>query len=204
MRPQIASELYEFKERWDRKKVMRLRESNKKDIWKHYQKLMSQPEKYPILPPFSLFLNLPSIKLLQSSDLRDAKIDVRTAVGSKGFLKTMMKEELENWAEKAKRQMLATIGGSTKWNNMVATRRLPHPVLRLDARWICKLCHNVEPKYENDGCFDFAGICRHQCKERTKKKRGEEGSVIWDLNNFVQDEQVSVINSVCLVVVLTI
>jgi hypothetical protein len=194
MRSLIAYELYEYKEKRDRKRMMRLRETNKKDIWKYYQKLMSQPENYPILPPFTLFLELPSIVLLQSSDLRDAKIDVRTAVRSKGFLKTMVKDEVENWVERAKRQMLGTIGGSAKWNNMVAARRMPHPVLRFAARWKCKLCNTVEPRYENDGCLDFAGVCRHQCKGRTKKKRGEEGSTAWNINNFVQDEQVSVLN----------
>lgn len=204
MRPVIAHEFHDFKVRNDRKKMIKLRESNKKDIWKFYQKLMSQPTIFPILPSFALFLQLPSMKLLQSSELMAAKVDVKTAVRSRGFLKTMVKEEVEKWVETAKRQMLATMGGSTEWNHMVAARRMPHPVLRLDARWKCKLCNTVEPKYENDGCLDFAGVCRHQCRDKTKQKRGEESSAAWDINNFVRDEQVRAFNSLYLVLGLMI
>lgn len=38
---------------------------------------------------------------------------------------------------------------------------MTHPVLRLDARWKCKVGNQVEPKYDADGCLDFAGVCRH-------------------------------------------
>lgn len=188
----IARELHELKEERDRKVMMRLRETNLKSVWKFYQKLMSQPEHYPCLPPFSVFLELPAIQLLQSSDLVTAKIDVKTAVRGKTFMKGMLKQEIDDWVEIAKRGLLETIGGSSEWNNMVPAHRMPHPVLRLNARWKCRICDDVEAKYEMDGCLDFAGVCRHQCKEKERKKRGKGTTApAWNISNFIKDEQVS-------------
>lgn len=192
MRPAIAQDLHRLQEKKDRKAVKRLQETSRNKIWKFYQKLMSQPEHYPHLPPFAVFLQLPAIQFLQSSDLATAKIEVETAISGKTFMKDMIKQQIEKWVEQAKRELLKILGGSSEWNNMVPAHRMPHPVLRLYARWKCKVCGGVERKYEIDECLDFAGACRHQCPEKDGKKRRKGAATqTWSASNFVKDEQVS-------------
>ena len=45
------------------------------------------------------------------------------------------------------------MNASVEWSSIVPTRRMTHPVLRLDARWKCKVCNQVEHKYDVDGCL---------------------------------------------------
>ncbi|KAF5357021.1 hypothetical protein D9756_006670 [Leucocoprinus leucothites] len=199
LRPTISRELYLFQRKKEAKIQTRLREANADNIFKLYQKLMSQPVTYPNLPPFAVFLNFPATKILQSSELVEAGYDVRSAVAGKSCIMGMLKKQIEEWAEKAKQEMLNSLDESADWNSMVSGRRMTHPVLRLDAWWKCKICNRVEPKYDIDGCLDFAGVCRHQCQEEDKKKK-KKGAVTrtWSAGNFVKDDQASAVMKQCL------
>lgn len=195
MRPTIARELLQAQEKRHWKTVTKLRQANINSIWKFYQKLLSQRTEYPFVPPFGVFLQLPAIKILQSSDMAAAELSVKAAVGGKksgAFMLNMVKQQIDSWAEGVKREMLEKLGGSSEWNKLVPTRRMPHPVLRLEARWKCQICDSVEPKYEIDECLDFAGVCRHECREKDgmKRKKGE-ATQAWSSSNFVKDEQAS-------------
>ncbi|KAF9446017.1 hypothetical protein P691DRAFT_777169 [Macrolepiota fuliginosa MF-IS2] len=199
MRPAIAQDLYRLQEKKNAKIVTRLQETNLNSLWKLYQKLMSSPEHYPYLPPFTVFLQLPTVKLLRSSDLAAAKIDVKTATRGNAFTKEMLTQDIDKWVAEAKRALLEILGGSSEWNVMVPANRMPHPVLRLDARWKCKPCNSVEHKYEMDECLDFAGACRHQCPEKDgKKKRKGSATRAWSADNFVKDEQACSVMATCL------
>lgn len=203
LRPIIARELHSYQQKRDRKIVLKLRQNNLTDIWKYYQKLLSQPETYPILPSFPVFLQLPAVQLLQSPELANAKISVKSAVNDKSFMSKMIKEQILKWVDGVKRDLLEKLvaKGSTEgkgkgkeeweWDKMAVTRNVPHPVLRLNVWWRCKVCDSVENDYEEDGCLDFHGVCRHQCKEKGGKKlKKGETSHAWNVNNFVRDEQV--------------
>ncbi len=192
LRPTLARELLQSRQKKRWKSVTRLRQANLNPIWKFYQKRLSNREDYPYLPTFAIFLQLPAIQILKSSDLAAAEIGVGTAANGNTFLNDMVKQQVDKWVEEVKREMLVTLGGSDEWNDMVPARRMPHPVLRFDSRWKCKVCDDVEPKYKVDGCLDFAGVCRHECREKDgiKRKRGAT-TQIWSTSNFVKDEQAS-------------
>ncbi|KXN84386.1 hypothetical protein AN958_12645 [Leucoagaricus sp. SymC.cos] len=199
MRQTIAHELYTFQQRKEARNLIRLRESNIADLWKYYQKLLSKPKVYPFLPPFSTFLELPAVKLLRSTDLAQAKLDVKNAVAENSPVKNMVKQQISTWVKQAKRDFLEKMGGSDEWNNMAEANRMPHPVLRLDAWWKCQVCDGVEPRYESDECLDFAGACRHQCQEEDRrKKRKGTATRPWSANNFVRDDQASAVMRKCL------
>jgi len=152
---------------------------------------MSQPLTYPHLPPFSIFLELPATKILQSMDMVKAGYDVKSATAGKSCIIGMLEQQIEEWVNRTKHEMSKILNAPAGWESMVPARRMTHPVLRLDARWKCKVCNQVGRKYEYDGCLDFAGVCHHQCTEedRRKKKRGTVTHV-WDASHFVRDEQV--------------
>jgi len=187
----IAHELYQYQQKKEAISRIRLQEANTSSLWKLYQKLMSGPRTHPHLPPFSIFLELPATKILQSMDLVKAGYDVKSATAGKSCIIGMLEQQIEEWVDRTKHEMSKILNASAEWESMVPARRMTHPVLRLDARWKCKVCNQVERKYEYDGCLDFAGVCRHQCAEedRRKKKRGTVTRA-WDASHFVRDEQV--------------
>ncbi|KAK0203836.1 hypothetical protein DFS33DRAFT_1274973 [Desarmillaria ectypa] len=53
----------------------------------------------------------------------------------------------------------------------------------INARFRCKKCVHTENKYKEDGCFDFFGVCSHQC---SKKWRGKQE---WDVTRFLKDDK---------------
>jgi len=161
LRPTIAHELYCLQQRKEAMSRIRLGETNTNSLWKLYQKLMSRPATYPYLPPFSVFWEFPAIKILQSLELTKAGYDVKKATADKSCIIGMLKQQIEEWVDQVKQEMLKTMNASVEWSSIAPTRRMTHPVLRLDARWKCKVCNQVEPKYDADGCLDFAGVCRH-------------------------------------------
>lgn len=191
LRPAIARELYQYEQRKEAISRIRLQEANPSSLWKLYQKLMSRSKTYPHLPPFCVFLELPAIKILQSMELVKAGCDVKGATAGKSCIIGMLEQQIGEWVDRAKHEMSKILNVSADWESMVSARRMTHPVLRLDARWKCKICNQVERRYEYDGCLDFAGVCHHQCAEedRRKKKRGTVTRA-WNASHFVRDEQV--------------
>ncbi|KAF9444847.1 hypothetical protein P691DRAFT_777987 [Macrolepiota fuliginosa MF-IS2] len=209
LRPTIARELHTFQQTRDHKTILKLRQRNLQDIWKYYQKLASQRQKsHSILPPFPVFLELPAVKMLQLPDLSKSKISVKSAVKDQSFMNIMIKDQITRWVEEAKRDLLATLeltGEGNKvhaeweWDEMAPARRVPHPVLRPNAWWRCKICDSVDSRCAVDKCLDFDGVCRHQCKEKDGKKR-KKGmtSRPWSAGNFVKDEQACAVMTTCL------
>lgn len=190
----VALELHELYEKRNHKTVMRLQKKNPNQIWKYYQKLMSGG-KDTILPPFPVFLSLSAVQLLQSRDLASAMVSVKSTVSEKGFVKDLIKQQITQWVDKAKHDLLKTIDPSgalaMEWKTRVPTTKAPHPVLRPDALWNCKICNSVDDQQAIDECLTFVGVCRHQCKEKGEKKKRGTTSHPWSADNFIRDEQVS-------------
>jgi hypothetical protein len=172
---------------------MQIQKKNPNQIWKYYQKLMSQDE-LSILPPYPVFLSLPAVQMLQSRDLSSAKVSVKKAVSEKGFLKDLIKQQIRQWVKNARYEMLMTIDPSgalsKEWKTKAPTSADPHPVTRLDALWKCKACNSVDDRGSRE-CLDFVGVCQHLCKEKGGKKKRATASHPWNIDNFVRDEQVS-------------
>lgn len=193
LRPIVAHELQDYHENRDRQTAMRLQKENPTQIWKFYQKLISQDG--PVLPSFPVFLTLPAVKLLQSPDLVSAKVSVKTATSDRGVLKKLVEQQVKEWGEKVKIDLMNTMDPSGSvaqaWKNRVPTSKEPHPVDRHGIMWKCKVCNWVENPWTMDECFDFEGVCRHQCKEAGGKKKRGTTSRPWSIDNFVIDEQVS-------------
>ncbi|KAK0482196.1 hypothetical protein IW261DRAFT_1333218 [Armillaria novae-zelandiae] len=146
-------------------------------IEKHYERLRCKKVEVP-LPPLASFRKFRIIHTIQTTP-PSPEFDVAKQLQTT-LVATLLKSELSAWRSQAK-VALATTLGFVNWKS-ASSKRL-HPVDRINARFRCKKCAHIENKYKEDGCFDFFGVCSHQC---SKKLRGKQE---WDVTRFVKDDK---------------
>ncbi|KAG6811840.1 hypothetical protein H0H92_005571 [Tricholoma furcatifolium] len=162
---------------------------NRDDVEKHYQKLRSQQP--PItLPSLEVFRHLSIVQMLQGTSPSTVEYSPKEEV--RRVSNTLRKEEwvikrldteLRQWTAKARSDLGAVLGFPV-WTS--ASTKILHPVDRITARFICKLCASVASRYSQDESLDFAGACAHTCRTAKKDKRFE---ATWSAERFVKDEK---------------
>lgn len=98
------------------------------------------------------------------------------------WITKFLKSELGGWKEKAKMELGAVLG-YPNWKT--ASKNILHPTERITARFLCKRCVKLPIRYRDDGCFDFAGACLHECPAEKRKTK----NLPWRADNFVKDEK---------------
>ncbi|PBK59811.1 hypothetical protein ARMSODRAFT_966632 [Armillaria solidipes] len=146
-------------------------------VEKHYERLRCKKVDVP-LPPLASFRKIPIIHTIQTTP-PSPEFDVAKQLQTT-LVAALLKSELSAWRNQAKVALAATLGFAN-WKS-ASSKRL-HPVDRINARFRCKKCAHIENKYKEDGCFDFFGVCSHQC---SKKLRGKQE---WDVTRFVKDDK---------------
>ncbi|PBK94947.1 hypothetical protein ARMGADRAFT_1078816 [Armillaria gallica] len=146
-------------------------------VEKHYERLRCKKVDVP-LPPLASFRKIPIIHTIQITP-PSPEFDVAKQLQTT-LVAALLKSELSAWRNQAKVALAATLGFAN-WKS--ASSKRVHPVDRINARFRCKKCAHIENKYKEDGCFDFFGVCSHQC---SKKLRGKQE---WDATRFVKDDK---------------
>ncbi|KAK0435136.1 hypothetical protein EV421DRAFT_1836777 [Armillaria borealis] len=146
-------------------------------VEKHYERLRCKKVDIP-LPPLASFRKIPIIHTIQTTP-PSSEFDVAKQLQTT-LVAMLLKSELSAWRNQAKVALGATLGFAN-WKS-ASSKRL-HPVDRINTRFRCKKCAHIENKYKEDGCFDFFGVCSHQC---SKKLRGKQE---WDVTRFVKDDK---------------
>ena len=184
VKPIIEAELLASTEKRKRSELERAYEQRRKDVATLYQKL-SIAEAVQVLPPLPVFRNLPMVQRIQFKPTNAPSVAVAKELKQSTLIVSLVDEEVARWRTDA-RAALAAVLGVNSWRS-ASTKKL-HPVDRLTARFRCKEC-------DSRGCsrgwdvvsFDFAGACRHQCKN----KNGKWLKKPWKAENFVPDLKVS-------------
>jgi hypothetical protein len=161
---------------------------NRRDVEQHYNRLRSQ-KLVDILPPISVFRELPIMAMLQASPTtaETSKVPraVLSALQKTPFVQNQLDVQLKKWLENAKTQLSAILG-HPNWKS--ASKVVLHPCDRVTARFLCKNCPRLPLKNQLDGCLDLAGACAHECVGMSKAQKRHKKA--WDLNKFVKDEKV--------------
>ncbi|TFK34477.1 hypothetical protein BDQ12DRAFT_738215 [Crucibulum laeve] len=189
----IEQQLLELTEKRQRRAKEAAYAHNRAEIDTHYQRLRSSKAcPYP-LPSLPVFRQLPVVNLLLLSEVDGGKASPSGAIGktlqSTALMRTMLEEQLKKWGDSARETLVQTLGYSG-WKT--ANKGILHPVERLDARWTCNRCHDVPHRYAEDGCLDFEGVCRHECKDKAKSKgkaAKRRGKDVWVSTMFIKDEK---------------
>lgn len=183
----------------ERKRFESLRKENLAALAALYQRFRSE-EPAMILPPFPMFLRLPTVEgsLLNFDSYkvedhprkrkeRVARVRSLRDLVTKPEIHIVVKAELSKWEVNARRSFADALG-FPRWVSANAT--VLHPLDRLTARFRCKICHTVSNHYKMDSCLDFVGVCRHECKTPDGKDENEK-SESWDASRFERDQKVS-------------
>ncbi len=189
----------------ERKRLESLPRNNLAVLAALYQRFRSE-EPAMILPPFPMFLRLPTIegsllnfdsyKVEDQSKERVAPVRTLRDLLKKPEIQIVIKAELSKWEVNA-RQSFADALGFPRWVSASAT--VLHPLDRLTARFRCKNCHTVSNHYKMDSCLAFVGVCRHECKTSDGNDENEK-SGSWDPSRFERDQRVSSDSFLCIIV----
>ncbi|KAG5652801.1 hypothetical protein H0H81_003631 [Sphagnurus paluster] len=156
---------------------------NREGVAQHYQRLRSkQPQ--VILPPLPVFRRLPVVMMIQGSPSTIEKpANVSQTLQKDAFFIDRLETELAQWRRQAKKELGAVLG-YPDWRT--ASTKILHPVERITARFLCKVCSKVAIRYRDDNCLDFPGACAHQCLGTKKDKKQDE---VWKAERFVKDDK---------------
>ncbi|KAG6865959.1 hypothetical protein C0991_010214 [Blastosporella zonata] len=160
---------------------------NRTDVAEHYQRLRSKQP--PVaLPSLEVFRRLPIIEMVQGTSPatveyppKEGSLSVAATLRNQKWVADRLETELQQWKDKAKKDLGAVLG-FPNWKT--ASSMIVHPVGRISARFLCKICSKVSARYREDDCLDFAGACAHACRTKKKDKRVDG---IWTASNFVKD-----------------
>ncbi|KAF9018030.1 hypothetical protein BDZ89DRAFT_362078 [Hymenopellis radicata] len=156
-------------------------------VEQHYNGLRSKREMLPVptFPTFRKFRFIKSILTTPPSPAFNPSKQLKTPLAQ-----TLIANELAAWRTDAK-EKLGEVLGHTTWK--AASKSRLHPAERVDARFKCQQCNHFEPRYRDDGCFDFIGACSHQCRKVDGTLKNQE----WSAERFVKDAKaVSAISKV--------
>ena len=195
MREEIESQLLAIADKRERRKAEISLMKNRGDVETVYNRLRST-QAYPYMPSLPTFRKLPIIEMLQSAERPTTVASVSDALQNDKVMKELLAAQLRKWVNNAKDELGILLGFPKKWKS--ASQNILHPVERVTGRFLCKSCGCVEPKYQTDGCMDFAGVCLHVCvagnKEKGRLRTGKKA--LWDPANFVKDEKVCICQNV--------
>ncbi|TFK49102.1 hypothetical protein OE88DRAFT_465427 [Heliocybe sulcata] len=180
IRDQVDLEITNLTRRRRRKQEEKSYAQNRARVALHYQRMKSAGVQQP-MPSLLEFHRLPVIKALESSAPQEPTVDEQ--LKDEAFLKDTLEKDLQKWRERA-RARLAAVLGFPDWNTTSNIKL--HPVDRLTARFVCKLCRKVAKKYEELGNLDFAGACAHMCPHLDKRQRAK---YVWKPEQFAPDEK---------------
>ncbi|KAF8814728.1 hypothetical protein BYT27DRAFT_7205692 [Phlegmacium glaucopus] len=186
MMDKIESQLLALSERRTRHAAEVAYLKNRSDTERLYNSLRSS-KAYPFLPSLPTFRQLPIISLLHSAPITEG-ITITQTLTSNSLMRSLLSDQLKQWAEAAKDDFAVLLGFPKKWKN--ANKNVLHPVERAMARFQCIRCGSKAKdrgKKTNDGCLDFAAACQHVCSVGGKAMKGKNGK--WDVGNFVKDEK---------------
>ncbi|KAK0192508.1 hypothetical protein F5146DRAFT_1040287 [Armillaria mellea] len=150
---------------------------SREHVKKHYERLRCKKVDVP-LPPLASFRKIPIIHTIQTTPA-SPEFDVAKQLQTT-LVATLLKSELSAWRNQAKGALAITLGFAN-WKS-ASSKRL-HPTDRINARFRCKKCVHIENKYKEDQCFDFFGVCSHQCSKQLCGKQE------WDVTRFMKDEK---------------
>jgi len=138
------------------------------------------------MPTLATFRELPIIAMLQGSPTTAETSKVSHTLQKISWVQDQLDVQLKKWVQDAKAQLGAVLG-FPNWKT--ASNVVLHPCDRLTARFRCKRCPRLSLKYLNDGCFDFAGACVHECVGMSKSQTRHRKT--WDPDKFAKDGKVS-------------
>ncbi|TFK26625.1 hypothetical protein FA15DRAFT_667321 [Coprinopsis marcescibilis] len=189
--PQIEHDLMRLEERRDRRLQETLYQENRQQILQHYAHLQSSKQ-YPVLPSLTAFRQLPVITMLQTTDGEEKTQaeHVSNSLKSDAVLSNMLKTQINTWVGKAKDDLGVVMGEKKKWKSV--SKAEVHPAERLSARYKCTRCQVIGNAYAEDGCFDFAGACTHDCS-KPKQGKKNKNTWKWESKSFVKDEKASAV-----------
>lgn len=174
--------LVEMAEKRERRSHEAAYQKHLKDVSSHHNRLRSQQR---TLPPLRAFRQLPIISVLQASPSTAKPLpSVARTLKTTSWVTSRLDADLKAWTESARMDLGAALG-YPNWKT--ASTNVLHPVDRVTARFRCKNCTKLPVRYVQDGCFDFAGACAHDCAVTKKQRRNTDA---WDSNKFVKDEKV--------------
>ncbi|EAU89291.1 hypothetical protein CC1G_03556 [Coprinopsis cinerea okayama7 len=191
----IQGQLARLLDKIDRRTHEMRYQETRKQIINHYNYLKSSRNKdaIPILPALTAFRTLPVIAMLQDDEASTTPAnEVSKSLKNDKVLSNMLRTQITTWVNKARTDLGTQIGLSPlekRWKSVNKTDL--HPVERVNVRYRCKRCTVLGERYEEDGCFDFAGACAHDCSKAgappKKKNRGWK----WSAENFEKDVKAS-------------
>ncbi|KAJ7266961.1 hypothetical protein B0H12DRAFT_1179422 [Mycena haematopus] len=185
----IEAEMISVQDRQRRRTNEATIRANTKQVERHYQRLvLASRSKVPAdpWPSLAAFRAMPILGLLQSRsglmsapDVRAKKVPgVARELQDETLASQLLASEMRSWRKTAEAQLGATLG-IPEWRTARSNRL--HPVARLTARWTCGKCGEVARAYKWDGCLDYQGVCKHECK----KGKGS----LWKAENFVKADK---------------
>ena len=168
------------------------------DIAGHYDRLIER-KSHSIFPPLVEFRALPIVRALQ--DREDASPFPSDSANSRPVKKPrvlkselrrsqliggMIESDLGRWADTTLKEFDAILG-QPNWRR--ASTKLLHPSERVNARFICNLCHRTRKGHAAPESLDFRGACAHQCAGHHRKAAAKRK---WSANQFVPDQKVHI------------
>ncbi|KAG7092723.1 hypothetical protein E1B28_009052 [Marasmius oreades] len=147
-------------------------------VAKHYNRLRFGKQETP-LPTLERFRELPIITQLQKNARSDLDLDAEL---QSPLISSLLNTQLEEWRTKTMDHLGTLVGQPAGWKS--ASTQVLHPVQRVTARFKCGRCKRLEMSYQEDECFDLAGVCAHQCKPEKKDR-----VLHWNVEKFTTDEK---------------
>ncbi|KAH9027039.1 hypothetical protein EDB84DRAFT_316309 [Lactarius hengduanensis] len=174
----IDTEILSQMEKKERKQKTHAQQIRRADIARHYDRLVER-KSHPMLPTLAEFRGLPIIKALQdrddtaplsanSSSAGPVKISqvLKSELKRPQLIGGMINSDLKQWADTALREFDAILG-QPNWKR--ASTKLLHPSERVNARFICTLCHRTPKGHAAPVSLDLREACAHECAGHHRK-----------------------------------
>ncbi|KAH9164864.1 hypothetical protein EDB89DRAFT_1837322, partial [Lactarius sanguifluus] len=162
----IDTEILSQMEKKVRKQKTHAQQIRRADIARHYDRLVER-KSHPILPTLAEFRGLPIIKALQDrDDTAPLPSDSANSSSTGPLIGGMINSDLKQWADTALREFDAVLG-QPNWKR--ASTKLLHPSERVNARFICTLCHRTPKGHAAPVSLDLREACAHECAGHHRK-----------------------------------
>lgn len=171
IRSTIESELLVLKARHQRQKAEASYKEKMTELKKAYERMrcgtLESDASDPLaVPPLSVFLTLPSVRVLKGSPDPSALPPGGTSVSSdinSQLATSLIKQDVHAWFIPVQKQLMTLLGYPNGWQS--ASSLAVHPLKRVTARFFCRRCGEGEVgrAYRRARCLDFIGVCSHVC-----------------------------------------
>ncbi|KAI9458581.1 hypothetical protein BJY52DRAFT_1119536 [Lactarius psammicola] len=194
----IDVEILSKMEKRERRQKAHAQQIRRAEIARHYDRLVER-KIHPTIPILAEFRGLPIIRALQdredtapfssdnarSSSAKPVEMPqvLKSELKGSQLIGGMINSDLNGWVDTALREFDAILG-HPNWKR--ASTKLLHPSERIDARFICTLCHSTPKGHDNPESLDFRGACAHECAGRHRKAATKKQ---WKADQFVPDRK---------------